>query len=320
VGQGRAVGVIAGGLGLVLFVLALAVVVGIAALAAQLGQGLTVDAAPSGQALTDIPSDYLQLYQQAAASCPGLPWTVLAGIGRVETDHGRNAHTSSAGAEGPMQFLPATFAAYDHPVLADPAPTPGGTGSITNPVDAIYAAARDLCANGARGGADIPGAIYAYNHDESYVQQVLSWAAAYAAPTGPAADTAVSYALAQLGTPYRWGGDGPGGFDCSGLVQAAYAAAGVALPRVAQAQFDAGPLLPAGGPLEPGDLVFFGSDPFHVDHVGLVVGSGEMVDAPHTDAVVRTEPFPTTVGALWGNETYLGATRPASAATQPGGP
>ena len=45
-------------------------------------------------------------------------------------------------------------------------------------------------------------------------------------------------------------------------------------------------------------------------------GPGEMVDAPHTDAVVRTEPFPTTIGALWGNETYLGATRPASAATQ----
>ena len=170
-----------------------------------------------------------------------------------------------------------------------------------------------------------PGAIYAYNHDQSYVQQVLSWAAAYAAPAGPAAAAAAAVepsALAQLGTPYRWGGDGPGGFDCSGLVQAAYAAAGIALPRVAQAQFDAGPLLPAGGPLQPGDLVFFGSDPLHVDHVGLVVGPGEMVDAPHTDAVVRTEPFPTPIGAPWGTETYLGATRPASpgsAAAQQGG-
>jgi cell wall-associated NlpC family hydrolase len=113
----------------------------------------------------------------------------------------------------------------------------------------------------------------------------------------------VSWALAQRGTPYRWGGTGDGGFDCSGLVQAAYAAAGIALPRVAQDQYDAGPQLPAGTPLRPGDLVFFGSSPTAVDHVGMVVASGEMVDAPHTGAVVRVEPI-FSAG-------YVGATRPA---------
>jgi len=126
-----------------------------------------------------------------------------------------------------------------------------------------------------------------------------------AAGTGPsaAAEEAVAWALARLGTPYRWGGTGPGGFDCSGLVQAAYAASGIALPRVAQAQYDAGPHLAADEPLEPGDLVFFGSSPTAVDHVGMALGDGTMVDAPHTGAVVRVEP-------IWGTG-YVGATRPA---------
>jgi cell wall-associated NlpC family hydrolase len=96
-------------------------------------------------------------------------------------------------------------------------------------------------------------------------------------------------------------------------VQSAWAAAGVNLPRVAQDQFDAGPLLSSGSPLQPGDLVFFGPTGSGVTHVGLVVDpSGEMVDAPHTGAFVRLEAFPLTVGASWGGDVYLGATRPAS--------
>jgi len=119
----------------------------------------------------------------------------------------------------------------------------------------------------------------------------------------PAALVAVQWALARLGTPYRWGGTGPGGFDCSGLVQAAYRAAGIALPRVAQAQFDAGPHIGPGTTLIAGDLVFFGSSPAAVDHVGMALGDGTMVDAPHTGARVRVEP-------IW-SAGYLGATRPA---------
>jgi cell wall-associated NlpC family hydrolase len=115
---------------------------------------------------------------------------------------------------------------------------------------------------------------------------------------------AVNYALAELGVPYAWGGEGAGGFDCSGLTQAAYLAAGVELPRTAQAQYDAGPPVPTGSPLEPGDLVFFGSSQEAVDHVGIVVGPDEMVDAPHTGAVVRIE------SDQWAD--YVGATRPAA--------
>ena len=121
----------------------------------------------------------------------------------------------------------------------------------------------------------------------------------------PAADGVVvgvlEFAAAQLGTPYLWGGTGPGGFDCSGLARAAFGAAGVALPRVAQDQFDAGPAV-TGSTSQPGDLVYFGSGPTGVDHVGLYVGDGLMVDAPHTGAVVRVE------AADWSG--MVGATRP----------
>jgi cell wall-associated NlpC family hydrolase len=94
-------------------------------------------------------------------------------------------------------------------------------------------------------------------------------------------------------------------------VQAAWAVAGVSLPRVAQAQFDAGPLLPPDAPLQPGDLVFFGPAGGGISHVGMVVDpSGQMVDAPHSGAVVRVESFPVTVGAAWGSDFYIGATGP----------
>jgi cell wall-associated NlpC family hydrolase len=196
-----------------------------------------------------------------------------------------------------------------------------------DPTDAVYAAARLLCANGAAGGADIPGAIYAYNHSEAYVSQVLTLAQALGPPaTAPSTRTAsavdagalaVEWALSQIGTPYVWGGEAPGvGFDCSGLVQAAYKVAGINLPRVAQDQYDATTKLVPGAPLAPGDLVFFGSGPTSIDHVGLFVGlldgATVMVDAPFTGARVRAEVFPAMVGAAFGTLLYVGATRPAA--------
>jgi cell wall-associated NlpC family hydrolase len=306
--------------GVMLLVMVAAVAAG-AGVASLLGGG---GVAAGGAVTAAIPAEMLVLYQQAAVTCPGLPWTVLAAIGTIESANGTSdlpgVHSGAnwAGAEGPMQFLPATFAVYDRPV------PPGGVRppSPYDPVDAVYAAARDLCANGAAGGRDLAGAVFAFNHDTAYVQQVLALARAYAqggagavAP-GRAAVVAVDWALAQIGTPYVWGGETPGvGFDCSGLVQAAYQAAGISLPRVAQDQYDAGPHLPPGAPLQPGDLVFFGASATAVTHVGIYVGSqgrqAMMVDAPHTGADVRVEPFPATIGALWGGDIYLGATRPS---------
>jgi cell wall-associated NlpC family hydrolase len=274
---------------------------------------------PSQTAVADIPPDYLLRYEQAGVAFD-VPWQVLAGIGKVECDHGQNSDpacwkegaTNAAGAGGPMQFLASTWQQYGL------AASGSGTPDRWNPDDAIISAANFLKANGAPD--NIEQAVFAYNHSDSYVQQVLAWAGLYAnvdgasvgesasaitaaESPGPLAQAAVAYALAQLGTPYRWGGDEPGGFDCSGLVQAAYQAAGIALPRVAQAQYDAGPPVPAGQPLRSGDLVFFGADPAGVTHVGIVVSPGEMVDAPHTGAVVRIEPY------SWPD--LIGATRPS---------
>ncbi len=277
---------------------------------------------PASAVSARIPPDMVALYQQAAATCPGLPWTVLAAIGTVESDNGQSTlpgvheGNNAAGAQGPMQFEPATFASYDQPV------PPGGAAppSPYDPTDAVYAAARLLCANGASGGADIAGAVFAYNHSATYVAQVLALAQSYAGPTsgtpGDGGAVAVEWALTQIGTPYVWGGESQGvGFDCSGLVQAAYKAAGVPLPRVAQDQYDATQKLGAGAPLVPGDLVFFGSGPRGIDHVGLFVGivggRDVMVDAPYTGANVRAEAFPDTAGASFGSLVFVGATRPA---------
>jgi len=307
----------AGTAGIALLVLLVAAAAG-GALGGILG-GTGAAIAPSADALSAIPADYLALYQQAAATCPGLSWTVLAAIGTVESDNGRStlpgvkSGANAAGAMGPLQMLGPTFAAYDQPV------PPGGANppSPYDPTDAVYAAARMLCANGGRNDTNLTQAVWDYNHSQSYVTEVLDLAARYgqaatSAPPSAAAATALAYALSQLGTPYRWGGETPGvGFDCSGLTQAAYAAAGITLPRVAQAQYDAGPHVPPGQVLEPGDLVFFGTSTSDVTHVGIVVNpAGEMIDAPHTGAQVRIESFPTTVDAPWGSDLYLGATRP----------
>ena len=255
----------------------------------------------SQTAAVKIPAGYLALYEQAGLAF-GLPWQLLAGIGKVECDHGQDPNpacsqegvTNSAGAGGPMQFLASTWQTYGIDGNND------GTADRWDPVDAVFSAANYLRASGAP--ANIPAAIDAYNHSQTYVNEVLAWAALYQEQTAPAdttgtdsgsaaAQRAVAYALDQLGTPYRWAGDGPGGFDCSGLTQAAYQAASIELPRTAQAQYDAGPPVPSGQPLQPGDLVFFGPDRQHVEHVGIVIGNGQMVDAPHSGAVVRVESF-----------------------------
>jgi peptidoglycan DL-endopeptidase CwlO len=107
----------------------------------------------------------------------------------------------------------------------------------------------------------------------------------------------VGVALSYVGVPYVWGGSTPSGFDCSGLVMYAYAQLGVSLPHSSYAMWNMGVPVPEDQ-LQPGDLVFFNG----LGHVGLYVGGGYFVHAPHTGTVVQVSP-------LSSDSTYVGARR-----------
>ncbi len=113
--------------------------------------------------------------------------------------------------------------------------------------------------------------------------------------------TALTAALSRVGRPYVWGGTGPSGFDCSGLVGWSFAAAGVRLPRTAAEQALAGPAIPLSQ-LQPGDLLFWTydpADPGFIDHVAIYVGRGQMIEAPQTGDVVHVIAIPSRpVGAV----------------------
>jgi Transglycosylase SLT domain len=134
---------------------------------------------PAG--LAAIPASYLTWYKEAAQTCRGLAWEVLAAIGTMESDNGRSTARgvrrgkNRKGAEGPMQFEPATFAEYA--VRADRS----HKLSPYDPEDAIFSAARMLCSDGGGRARGLKGAIFAYNHARWYVRDVLALAARYTA-------------------------------------------------------------------------------------------------------------------------------------------
>ena len=235
----------------------------------------------------------------------GLPWELLAAVGKVESDHGRDPGTdepNAAGAVGPMQFEPATFAAYSW-AAGSPAP------NIDDPHDAIYAAAAMLPPTAPP--TTPRAALYAYNHADWYVERGarlggrLHERGRGRRPRRPPPPQRPPPPRGRLrARPARdavpVGRRGPGRLRLLGLVQAAYAPAGSPSPR------RAGPVRrraarPAGSRSSRATSSSSAATE-HVDHVGIVVNQSEMVERP-TRALVRTEPFD------WPD--YLGATRPA---------
>ena len=219
-----------------------------------------------------------------------------------------------------------------------------GIASVYDPADAIAGAAKYLVAHG--GQQNVSAAVFDYNHADWYVEEVLSWASGYASggftvdqssdggTTAVAAansssgcteqgelasfvapnvvvSEAVSYAEAQLGKPYLFGGTGPAAFDCSGLVMMAYLAAGVTIPRTSQQQWASLPHVPAGK-VVPGDLVFFaGADgtPKAPGHVGLVIAKNLMIEAYAAGTPVRVSSFGTPQSPP-GDGTVVGYAQP----------
>ena len=123
----------------------------------------------------------------------------------------------------------------------------------------------------------------------------------YTGPTGSQADKAVQYAYAQLGKAYVWGATGPDAFDCSGLMFAAWGAAGVSLPRDTYGEWADLPHIPLSD-LQPGDMILYNGE----SHVAMYVGDGYIIDAPHTGAVVERIPESTS----WYADAADGAVRP----------
>ena len=302
-----------------LLLLIVAVIAGAAGgITGQEAAACTAQPAASSAAAA-IPANYLADFRKAGTEY-GIPWTVLAAIGYEESGFGADDGPSSAGALGPMQFLPSTWQQF------------GDGGNIMNPGDAIPAAARLLVAHGAPG--NLQQALLAYNDAGWYITEVLDLAARYAAGgaqalsaagsavcqqaalgplPGGAAGKILAYAEAQLGKPYVFGAAGPDAFDCSGLAMMAYRSAGIVIPRTSQAQWAYGRQVPASQ-VQPGDLVFFsGADgtPAAPGHVGIVLNP-----AAHTMINAYTGAFPVEVDT-YGLPTSKGGLSPVVGFTRP---
>ncbi|MFG3134358.1 NlpC/P60 family protein [Streptomyces tendae] len=236
-----------------------------------------------------------------------------------DTDGGRWDGTATGErAVGPFQFLPSTWDGVGKDAGGDNRADPH------NADDAALGAAVYLCGNGRdlAEESQLSAAIFQYNRSTEYVANVRGWIDQYtAAAKTPDLDNVtgdvravINAALAQRGVPYSWGGgnaNGPGtgiccspsgksgtkirGFDCSGLTTYAYAKAGIRLPRTAAAQAGVGQRISARAgtrALKPGDLVFYAYAPgrnLTIYHVGIYVGSGQMVNAARPGTVVRLD-------------------------------
>ena len=250
---------------------------------------LGASAGPGDPGRLAIPRRWAQTEVIAAQSCGDLPWSVLGALGWLASRSGR----LDVG-------TPPPWWAVDGGIF-------GVVVTRTEPpltqMQSAKRAARAICQAEANAGSLSAGLGQLLGNASWTLDVEVLAVSLRESPTLLDRDaTAIDFAVHALGTPYVWGGNGPSGYDCSGLIVAAERAAGRSVPRTAQAQHDmARPSLPPG---RPGDLAFFGSSPADIGHVGLIIGSGLMIDAPHTGAVVRIE------SSAWTELVDEGAIRP----------
>jgi cell wall-associated NlpC family hydrolase len=227
---------------------------------------------PSSCVTAGVPTQLMALYT-AAEQRYAVPWSLLAAINSIETDFGTNLGPSSAGALGPMQFMPTTWRQYGVDANRD------GTKDVMDPADAIPATARLLNANGAP--QDLRRALFAYNPADWYVDKVLALSTTYAAgascadtATGDASPGAVldaADALHAMRVPYNYGGghmtparptpgsQGPyDGLDCSSSVSWVLQHAGIRVPTMDSTSF-----MRWGEP-GPGTSVTLYTNPTHI--------------------------------------------------------
>jgi cell wall-associated NlpC family hydrolase len=299
-------------------------------------------AAPAGKA---IPADYLAWYKKVGQQY-NVPWVILAGIGTEESDNGQSKLPGVAsgqngfGAAGPMQIGVGGASGNTWAMVATDEDGKGAP-SVYDPADAIAGAAKFLVAHGVQ--TNPSAAIFAYNHADWYVQDVLNYASNYSSggfsvttaeqPGGSSTctgnlvlasnnvpnaivATAIDYAQQQLNKPYVWGATGPDAFDCSGLVMMAYRAAGVSIARTSQQQWATEKHVPASQ-VQPGDLVFFaGADGTATapGHVGIVIGQGKMIEAYATGFPIRVSSYGQASDASSGEQQVVGFTNPWASA------
>jgi cell wall-associated NlpC family hydrolase len=320
-----ATGVLAGLFGLVLALLLLFAVAAQQAALTPSGDGLNT---------AKIPAAYVAWVIRAGSMCAAITSMIIAGQAQTESGWNARAYNASSGAEGMEQFLPATWQQWGRNDDGT------GNVSPYNPRDAIMAAGRYDCylagqaqhliAAGQAIGNVTSLALAAYNaglgqveeahgippipQTIAYVQKIETLASTvYSVAVSGAGSTAgriaVAAAESALGTPYQWGGSctdphgtNPAGHcDCSSLVQMAWRAAGVSLPRTTFEQVHAGTPVASVSQLQAGDLIFTpGSDGTAANpgHVGMYTGNDSVINAPQTGEVVRIDPLASWLSSI----------------------
>ena len=256
-------------------------------------------------------SQYDGLIRQAADEA-GVPPALVKAVAKAESGFDPRA-TSPVGAQGLMQLMPGTASGLGVTDPFDPLQSlRGGAKYLRQQLDRFGGDYSKAIAayNAGPGAVQKYGGIPPYAETQAYVPRVLGYFQEFGGATGglgstsalgvestdpgrmlsiagggSVGSTVARKGLEHLGTPYVWGGEKPGGFDCSGLTQYLYAQQGVTIPRVSQDQFRAGRSVPTSQ-MQPGDLVFFQKNG-DVHHVGIYLGGGKFLHAPHTGDVVK---------------------------------